>query len=79
MDQRTMQRRIQGGDTPFLNVQRKLIYFFKIVIYHMKYPKPFRTSLRPARFVSGQALTWNPAMIHNTLRDKLKTEQHEPH
>ena len=44
-----------------LKLEKKMIFWRKIVIFHTKYPKNFRASLRSARFhLSAPPLTWNP-------------------
>jgi hypothetical protein len=42
------QGRIQGGTLP--KIEKNMIFWHKIVIFHTKYPKIFRTSLRSAQF-----------------------------
>jgi hypothetical protein len=49
-----MQGRIQGGGggapgAPS-KIRKNMIFLRKIVIFHTKYPKPFRSSLRSAQF-----------------------------
>jgi hypothetical protein len=50
---------------------KKLIFWRKIVIFHTKYPKNFRASLRSALFFKcAPPLTWNPGStpgIHNQM------------
>ena len=64
------QGRIQGGRTrraPPLKLGKNMIFWRKIVIFHTKYPKIFRVSLRSAQFfLSAPPLAWNPgsAPIH---------------
>jgi hypothetical protein len=53
---------LRGGapDAPPLKLE-KIICLRKIVIFHTKYPKQFRASLRSAQFfLSAPLLTWNP-------------------
>jgi hypothetical protein len=47
-----MQGRIQGGGggAPPLKLEKNMISWRKIVIFHTKYPKYVRTSLRSAQF-----------------------------
>ena len=51
------QGRIQGGGgahparPPPPNVGKNMIFWRKIVIFHTKYPKQFRASLRSAQFL----------------------------
>ena len=53
-----------GGRTrraPPLKLGKNMIFWRKIVIFHTKYPKIFRVSLRSAQFfLSAPPLTWNP-------------------
>jgi hypothetical protein len=47
------QGRIQGGRTrraPSPKIGKNMIFWLKIVIFHTKYPKTFRASLRSAQF-----------------------------
>ena len=48
------QGRIQGEDapgaSPYPKIEKKLIFWRKIVIFHTKYPNNFRTCLRSAQF-----------------------------
>jgi hypothetical protein len=47
------QGRIQGGRTrraPPPKIEKNMIFWRKIVIFHTKYPKNFRASLRSAHF-----------------------------
>jgi hypothetical protein len=49
-----MQGRIQGGAHPARahpKIGKNMIFWRKIVIFHMKYSKNFRASLRSAQFV----------------------------
>jgi hypothetical protein len=49
-----MQGRIQGEAHPARappKIGKKLIFWHKIVIFHTKYPKNFRASLRSAQFL----------------------------
>ena len=51
----TDQGRIQGGLTrsvppPPPKLEKKMIFWHKIVIFHTKYPKKFNASLRSAQF-----------------------------
>ena len=42
-------------------IGNNMIFWRKIVIFHTKYPKNFRASLRSAQFfLSAPPLTWNP-------------------
>jgi hypothetical protein len=46
-----MQGRIQGGGVVgALKLEKNMIFWHKIVIFHTKYPNNFRTSLRSAYF-----------------------------
>jgi hypothetical protein len=48
-----LQGRIQGGGAPGARppkIGKNMIFWRKIVIFHMKYPKNFRSSLRSAQF-----------------------------
>ena len=57
------QGRIQGGTAgarPPKIGRKKKIFLRKIVIFHTKYPKYFRASLRSAQFFKVRPLTWNP-------------------
>ena len=58
------QRRIQGGAHPArapLKIGKNMIFWRKIVIFHTKYPKYYRASLRSAQFfLSASPLTWYP-------------------
>jgi hypothetical protein len=46
------QGRIKGGGDarPPLKLEKNMIFWRKIVIFHTKYPKHFRASLRSAQF-----------------------------
>jgi hypothetical protein len=44
-----MQGRIRGA-TPPLKLEKNMIFWHKIVIFHTKYPKYFHTSIRSAQF-----------------------------
>jgi len=58
-----MQGRIQGEVHPARDppkIGKNMIFLRKIVIFHTKYPKYFRASLRSARFFKCAPLTWNP-------------------
>jgi hypothetical protein len=44
-----IQGRIQGGRTP-PKIGKNMIFWRKIVIFHTKYPKNVRASLRSAQF-----------------------------
>jgi hypothetical protein len=47
--------------TPPSAIGKNKIFWSKIVIFHTKYPKNFRASLRSAQFfLSAPPLTWNP-------------------
>jgi hypothetical protein len=49
-----------GGGTP-PKIVKNMIFWHKIVIFHTKYPKKIRTSLRSAQFFQVlPPLTWNP-------------------
>ena len=59
------QARIQGGGGgrtrgPPPKIGKKKKYLQKILIFHTKYPKKFRESLRSTRFFKVRPLTWNP-------------------
>ena len=59
-----------GGCTPPLKLEKLWFFWRKIVIFHTKHPKIFRTSLHSAQFfLSSPPLTWNPgsAPAHNIL------------
>jgi hypothetical protein len=50
-----------GGVTDPLKLENYKIFWRKIVIFHTKYPKHFRASLRSAQFfLSAPPLPWNP-------------------
>ena len=58
------QGRIQGGrgrtrrpPPPPPKIGKNMIYWRKIVIFHTKYPKKIRASLRSAQFFKGAPLT----------------------
>ena len=61
---RWMQGPIRGGGDgapgtrPPPKIEKNMIFWRKIVIFHMKYPKNFRTSLR--NFLTSAPLTCNP-------------------
>ena len=47
------QGRIQGGGTPSVHppkIGKNMIFWCKIMLFHMKYPNKFRTSLRSPQF-----------------------------
>jgi hypothetical protein len=50
----------EGGGAPPKS-RKNMIFWRKIVIFHTKYPKHFRTSLRSEQFfLSASPLIWNP-------------------
>jgi hypothetical protein len=49
-----------GGWPPKKKFGKNMIFWRKIVIFHTKYPKYFRASLRSAQFFWVRPLTWNP-------------------
>jgi hypothetical protein len=54
------QGRIQGAHparAPPLKWEKNMIFWRKIVIFHTKYPKIFRASLRSAQFFKVRPLT----------------------
>jgi hypothetical protein len=51
-------------------IGKNMIFWRKIVIFHKKYPKYFRASLRSAQFVFKWApppLTWNPESVPGNI------------
>ena len=62
-----IQGRIQGVCSrcaPPLKLEKNMIFWRKIVIFHTKYPKNLRASLRSAQFLSSAPpLAWNPGSV----------------
>jgi hypothetical protein len=44
----------------YLNLEKNMIFWGKIVIFYTKYPKNVRPSLRSAQFFKCAPLIWNP-------------------
>jgi hypothetical protein len=53
-------RNTQTNFAPPSAIGRNMIFWRKIVIFHTKYPKHFRASLRSVQFFQVRPLTWNP-------------------
>ena len=48
---------------PTLKLEKNMIVWRKIVIFHTKYRNNFRTSLHSAQFFLVRPLTWNPGSV----------------
>ena len=60
-----LQGRIQGGGEahparPTPKIGKNMIFLRKIMIFHTKYPKIVRASLRSASFFLSPPLSWSP-------------------
>ena len=57
-------------------IVKNMICWRKILIFHTKYPKNFRLSLRSAQFFQVRSLTWNPGSAPDLCNVGLGTEFH---
>ena len=63
------------GAPPPPKIGKNKIFWHKIVIFHTKYPKIFRASLRSAQFFKicpPPPLTWNPGSAPGQYKNKNK-------
>ena len=61
-----------GGRPP--KIEKNMILWRKIVIFHTKYPNNFRASLCSAHFFLGAPQTWNPGSATGCLCDQMLME-----